>query len=278
MAKAEGEQHIPAELLDLYRAALNTPQADFTTKKRFPYRLPQMQEGGNRVSTAQKVQRERFKIAIANFADVGAAQRQRWYDNSPPWGSFLWYYNYFIMSSLAGNANPEQGGAGVVKSIQFVKETVEVGGAKTFLINAVDPAKTVVMMFGNSYISDKIQHHEGATAHNTVVQVNMSPNIDPDIAEIKLRGAGGFMTLGPDGGDGWWNDWVVTEVTAAYVKIKLTLSYGHGLYGWSIDVIEHKAQTVYPVIDSVAAEAVVISWANTPSVAAAVSLIVIEYI
>lgn len=278
MAKFEGDQEIPPALLDLYKATLNPTPTGKIVKTRYPFHMPKMQEDGPGVSAAQVAQRDRFKLALANFANRSGAERQKWYDNAPEWGSHLWYYNYYIMSDLAGNADWKDGGFGVIKSIQFVKDTVGVGGGKSFTIDTVDPDKTVVMIFGNSYISDKVHHYDGIDNYNTEIQVNLSPNINIDIAEIRLRGMGGHMTMGESGGDGYWGEWVVTDVTAAYIKIRLQMVYGNPPYGWSMDIIEHKSQTIYPVIDSIAAEAVVIGWSVPPSVAADITLIVIEYI
>lgn len=278
MAKFEGEQSIPSELLDFYRGTLNPHPTGGLVKSRYPYRLPPMQEGGRGVSAKQNAQRERFKIIKGKFAELSPTERERWYDNMPPWASFLWYYNYFIMSGLTGNANPDQGGFGVIKSIQFVKENVGVGGGKSFTINEVDPAKTVVMMFGNSYISDKVQRGFSTITDGGTNNHGLSPNVDPLISEVKINGQGGYSEVSEGSGEGNWCAPYVSALIAAQLTVKmisqpLTINVG---YSW--EIIEHKAQTVYPVIDSIAAEAVVIGWAVTPSVAADITLIVIEYI
>lgn len=278
MAEFEGEQDIPSELLDLYRGTLNPHPTGGVVKSRYPYRMPPMQEGGRGVSAKQNAQRARFKIIKEKFATLSPTERARWYDNMPPWASFLWYYNYFIMSGLAGNANPEQGGAGVIKSIQFVKETVLVGGAKTFTINEVDPAKTVVMMFGNSYISDKIQRGQTSVAQDSTVNIVLSPTVDIAISEVILRGSIGRMDIGEGSGTGRWSEPYVVSLAAALLVVGLQANPLAANCEFSWQIVEHKAQTVFPVIDSIAAEAVVISWANTPTVAADVTLIVIEYI
>lgn len=46
MAKFEGTQNIPSELLDLYRNSLNPHPTGNIVKKRYPHRMPKMQEGG----------------------------------------------------------------------------------------------------------------------------------------------------------------------------------------------------------------------------------------
>lgn len=153
MAKLEGDQTIPSALLDLYRGTLTEKQPDGTSRKRYPYRVPNMQKGGADVKPDQLTQRARFEKAIENFAGVSEADRERWYAARPPWSSYLWYYNYFIMSDLMGNANLQQGGIGVIKSIQFKTIAMPAhDGEGSIAITTVDIAKTVVMLYGNSII------------------------------------------------------------------------------------------------------------------------------
>ena len=68
---------------------------------------------------------------------------------------------------------------------------------------------------------------------------------------------------------------------SALTSSQLTVAapnYGPATYYFSWQIIEHKSQTIYPVIVSIAATTVNIDWAKEPSVAAEVSLLVIEYI
>lgn len=157
MAKVVPPQDIPSELLDGYRAALGEKRPDDGVRKRYPYRVPTIQSEVGHPSKKQREQRDRFKTAKANFADVDWPTRQRWYNAAPPWGSFLWYYNYFIMSSLMGNAAPPQGGVGVIKSIQYVTGTLLAGNPAdvNIVIATVDPTKTVAMLFGAGYEWDE---------------------------------------------------------------------------------------------------------------------------
>lgn len=153
MAKVTTPQEIPAELLDGYRATLGEVRPDDGVRKRYPYRVPTMQTLVGHPSPKQKAQRARFLTARDNFAQVDWPTRQRWYAAAPEWSSFLWYYNYFIMSSLLGNADIPGGGAGVIKSIQFKTIAMPAGtGEGQVAITAVDIAKTVVMLYGNSVI------------------------------------------------------------------------------------------------------------------------------
>lgn len=155
MAKTGGTQNVPSELLDLYRGTLGEQDPKKNIGKRFPYRLPHMQTVGGHPSKAQAKQRARFNESRVSFADVSPEQRTRWYANEPEYGSYLWYYNYFIMSSLLGNANINQGGSGVIKSIQHVLITIPAGtGEGSVALDAIDITKAVVMLNGGSLAID----------------------------------------------------------------------------------------------------------------------------
>lgn len=278
MAKTEGDQSIPSALLDAYRATLGEQRPDKTVEKRYPYRLPHMQAGGADVKPAQAANRTRFLLAISHFASVSWAERQRWYAARPPWSSYLWYYNYFIMSDLMGNANLTEGGAGVIKSIQVKKESVPTTGTKSFTITSVDPNKTVVMVYGNSYISDKIQRGNNTVNNNSTVNCALSPNVELAIAEVKLQGFVGHEEMAGGDGEGDWAAPYVSALTVSQLTVGLQDVAAGVTCKFSYEVIEHKAQTIYPVLVSIAATAVVIDWSKVPSVAADVSIIVIEYI
>jgi len=157
MATREGTQDIPSNLLDLYRANLNSSHPEAVVKKRYPFQMRRMREGGTGVRPAQKTQRARFKTAKEKFRTVDTATRARWYAAEPPYSSFLWYYNYFIMSSLNGNANIDGGGAGVIKSIQSVPMTIGAGTAEgTATITTIDSSKAVVMLYGASVAEGQV--------------------------------------------------------------------------------------------------------------------------
>lgn len=149
MAKVD-TQNIPSALLDGYRAALGEERPDTGVRKRYPYRVPTMQTKVGHPSPKQKAERTRFLTAKGDFAGVDWPGRQRWYDAAPPTSSFLWYYNFFIMSSLVGNADTHAGGFGVIKSIQYVTAILPAGASQdvNVAIAEVDPTKTVVMLFG----------------------------------------------------------------------------------------------------------------------------------
>lgn len=155
---------MPSALLDGYRKVMGNkapvvPAGDIVIGKRYPYRVPSMQSVGGHPSAAQLTQRARFKSSLARFADVTEATRERWYAAMPPYSSFLWYYNYFIMSDLTGNADGQHGGFGVIKSIQFKTIAMPEGtGEGSVAITAVDPAKSVVMIFGASLIGYELEY------------------------------------------------------------------------------------------------------------------------
>jgi hypothetical protein len=117
---------------------------------RYPWRVPKMQEGGFKVSSDQKTQRTRWKTIRNKFKSVDQATRQRWYDARPTWHSLLWYYNYFMMSGLTGNAEIGGQGAGVIKDINHYTFTLPNGTVSpvTVTVDPVDPTKAVVFFFG----------------------------------------------------------------------------------------------------------------------------------
>ena len=177
MAKIKTPQEIPSELLDGYRAALGEVRPDDGVRKRYPFRVPTIQTLTGHPSIKQIAQRARFINAKDSFADVPWETRQRWYAAMPPWGSFLWYYNYFIMSDLAGNANIDQGGAGVIKSIQFKQMSIGAGSSEgQVAITAVDPAKSVVMLYGASIVYFETEY--------TISGVSIYPYVSSIAAEL----------------------------------------------------------------------------------------------
>jgi len=156
VAIQEGTQSIPAPLLDAYRATLGEATPGDVVRKRYPFRMPTRRNGHGNVTAKQAARRESFKTAIRNFSGVTPAERARWYAAMPAWSSFLWYYNYFIMSSLNGNADGNAGGFGLIKSIKHYPFTMLAGAPANIgvVIDEVDATKTVVMIFGSGYNAD----------------------------------------------------------------------------------------------------------------------------
>jgi len=151
MAKWEGTQSIPAEWLDLWRGNLTDKSPLNITRKRYPFRRRLWRKGGYKVTNAQKKQRERFEAAIQKFKSVDSTGRARWYDARPPWASLLWYYDYFILSALMGNANVNEGGAGVIKLIQHIRTSIPTPGTTLSIPTAIDYKKAVIMAWGGAH-------------------------------------------------------------------------------------------------------------------------------
>jgi len=151
MANFFGTQSIPSALRKAYTASIGQITADALARKRVPFRNRKMQDGRPGVTDEQKAQRARFKNIIGKFNDVEMTERSRWYDAEPVYSSFLWYYNYFILSGLTGNANGQQGGFGVIKLIQHISTSLGTAGATVSIPTAIDPLKSVVMAWGAAH-------------------------------------------------------------------------------------------------------------------------------
>lgn len=274
MAKLEEPQDIPSELLDGYRGALNAHPTGSIVKKRYPYRMPPMQEGGKGVYPKQRSQRARFKTAIQNFKGLSQADRARWYAAEPPWSSFLWYYNYFIMSSLAGNANIDSGGAGVIKSIQVMKASCPVTGGHAFTLGTeVDATKTVAMLFGSSRKVPRVLRGSGsiATGGSTL---SIGATVDPNKCTVILSGAGVTLYYTDQGSTipPYVSNLTTTQISIAWPRAP----EGAVNIGW--EITEHVEGEVQPLLVSITNTIVTVDWAEEPASAADVSILVIEYI
>ena len=170
MAKTDGTQDIPSALLDKYRATLGSENPKKVVGKRYPYRVPTMQDGRGNVTTKQATQRARFKTVRDQFNALSPAERARWYDAMPPYSSLLWYYNYFMLSGLMDVLGADGRGASVIKSIQ--NRTIEVPIAGTTITHAavIDATKAVAMLWGNSYHMTSVFDLEGFW-HYPIIQI-----------------------------------------------------------------------------------------------------------
>lgn len=151
MAKTDGTQNIPSELLDTYRATLGEEKPGDVVGKRYPYRVPRMQNGHGNVTATQRIQRDKFKYVIDKFKGLSAAERARWYAAMPPWSSLLWYYNFFMLSGLIDVLGANAKGASVIKSIQNISDSIPTGGKTVTIPNAVDTSKVVIMIWGSAH-------------------------------------------------------------------------------------------------------------------------------
>ncbi len=153
MATVTGTQTIPSEDLDNYRGLLTEKTPNGIIRRRYPYRLPKLQNIGGNPSDAQLEQRSRFRTAIDKFAELDSAGKSRWYAAEPVWGSFLWYYDYFILSALMSVTGLPGGAIAVIKGIHYYAFTIQTGNPADITINitAVDPNKAVCMLFGAGF-------------------------------------------------------------------------------------------------------------------------------
>jgi hypothetical protein len=164
MAKVEGDQTIPAEWQDYYDAELGPKNSLAVVGKRYPFKRPDFQEGGKRVTPAQVAQRTRFKNALALFQTIPQESRSRWYDSAPQWNSYLWYYNWFMLSALMGVLGAVAGGAAVIKNIINLNFSVPITGIDYSFSPAVDPSKVVVLMHGCAVYTTVREEMEYAVA------------------------------------------------------------------------------------------------------------------
>lgn len=151
MAKTDGTQDIPSALLDKYRATLGEEHADNTVEKRYPYRVPSMQTRRGTPSAAQTAQRTKFLAGKTKFDALSAADRQRWYARMPPWSSYLWYYNWFMLNAVPNLWQAVPGGDAVLNNIQVVETNLATGGGVVNIPVTVCATKCVVMLQGASW-------------------------------------------------------------------------------------------------------------------------------
>lgn len=150
MARIDGTQNIPSELKELYDGALAPLMPNATIRKRYPWKLPKMQDGGFKVGADQKEQRQRWLSMRDKFNDTTPEEKEAWYAARPQWHSLMWYFNYFIMSGLNGVVEVGGSGGGVIRDIHHYEYTLPSGTAPevTLNIDTCDPLKTVPFFFG----------------------------------------------------------------------------------------------------------------------------------
>lgn len=272
-------QSIPSEDRIIYKRALqiSTLHKDVTyVRTRFPWRMPQMQEGGPGVRPAQKVQRDRFKYAKNKYALLNATDRARWVAANPEYHSYLFGYNFFMLEGLMGGGPVEF--PQMIKSIQVVKKSMAAAGNTTFTISTVDPLKCVVLIAGNSQKYANVQRGSSTITDGGSNNHALSPNVNPAVCEVIVDGQGGKLEIAGESGEGDWaapyaSALIAAQLTVAMIATNITIVAG---YSWQ--VIEHVEATVYPVLVSIAAELVTMAWAIQPSLAADVSITVVEYL
>jgi hypothetical protein len=104
-----GPQEIPSALLNGYKKSLTEEMPSTAIRKRYPWRLPPMQNNNKGVSQLQRTNREIFKKCVRCFnrqpaeggaepPDVGPRNRAWWYEAAEESG--LWYYDYFLQQTI----------------------------------------------------------------------------------------------------------------------------------------------------------------------------------
>lgn len=272
-------QSIPSEDRIWYKRNFQiatTRKGSQYVRTRYPWRVPKMQAGGPGVSPAQEVNRDKFMLVIQRYALLDATAKARWAAANPEYNSYLFGYNFFMLEGFLGGGPTDF--PQMIKSIQVVKEEVPASGTKSFAIAAVDPGKCVVLIQGSSVKWPAVQRFYGTAADNSEVTENLSPNIDVAVTEVKAFGSAGYQDIADGTGQGNWSEWTVSSLSASQVKIKLADIASAGTFPYYIEVTEHKEAIIYPVLVSIAAEAVVIDWATVPSTPADVSITVVEYL
>ena len=150
MATIEGTQNIPSALKTFYDGTLTPLMPNAVIRSRYPWRIPRMQTNGSGVSLKQKEQRTRWITVLSKFKLLPLAVRQRWYAAAPQYHSLLFYFNYFMLSGLMGNAVIGETGGGVIKSIQHLTFSLPSGtpAPVTVSCSAIDPTKSICFFFG----------------------------------------------------------------------------------------------------------------------------------
>jgi len=109
MAKTEGVQSIPADLLELYKAALTPVTPGLVVRGRYPWSIPPFRNTGKNPTPAQLEHRAIFQDCVKCFNVqpysggypwnlLGPKNRSLWFSMAS--GSGLWYYDYFIQQSI----------------------------------------------------------------------------------------------------------------------------------------------------------------------------------
>lgn len=273
--KIEGPQEIPSELLNAYKATLTEKGDNTFCKKRSPFKLEQMSNKGAHVRDAQLTQRERFVSGVNEFAQQSPTSRARWYSRMPEWNSFLWYYNYFMLEALGAVIGADGKVEAVIKSIQIVKESIPTTGGKSFAINAVDATRTIVLPYGNSFISNFAQAGNDVVLENDTKAIVLGTEVDATLCDVLINGQLGFIDVS---GEGETVTPYLVSLTNTTLTVGLQATSFIASVPFSWQVIERKAQTIFPIPLTIATNAVTVDWSKEPSVAADVSIIVVEYI
>lgn len=150
------DQNIPSELKDAYGLVLQ-PETDQKAgqppkyvKARDPFQLPKMRGlAGPHIGKDQTKQRQKFRDGVDRWHELTYNDHKRWAQHTPEWKSVLHYWNYFILEYILGGDLPWT--AYMLHNIQHVTGSCPTSGGLILNISTVDPAKSVVMLWGASY-------------------------------------------------------------------------------------------------------------------------------
>lgn len=215
MAKIEGTQTVPSEILESYKGNLTPAMPDGTVRARFPFRIPAFQSDGKKVTAEQIAQRTRFLAARDKFSELGPTERQRWYEARPPWGSLLWYYNYFILSALNGVLGAINPGAVVIRSIQNQKLSIPSTGAWITFATTVIPEKVVIMIWGGAHNKDTL------TWQATAIAIYEGGSADTNWPEYAAWAWPIFPVWDSLNSSSLWIGWAETPAAAANVAVQI---------------------------------------------------------
>ncbi len=235
-----------------------------------------MQAGRPDETPTQRIQRDRFRYVVQKYSLLSNTDRVRWVDANPEYHSFLYGYNFFMLEGLMGAGPTEY--PQMIKSIQVVKVSMAIGGNTNFAINTVDPLKCVVLIAGNSQKYANVQRGSSTIADGGSNNHALSPNVNPDICEVLINGQAGALEISGGDGQGDWAAPYASALAVAQLTVAMVATGSTFTSGYSWQVIEHVEATVYPVLVSIAAELVVMAWAIPPSIAADITITVVEYL
>ena len=154
MAKIEGTQSIPASDLFAYKGNLTEAMPNNVVRKRYPFRIPTLQNGGWKVSEAQATNRAKFSTIASNFANVINLDRSRWFSNPGQSPAPDWYFNFFIMSGFLDVLGHFEYGCAMIKQIQNYFFELPTGGTLINLTSAVNPLRCFVTILGEGHFAD----------------------------------------------------------------------------------------------------------------------------
>jgi hypothetical protein len=274
MAKVD-TQSIPSEKRIIYKRAAQiatTLRGQDYVRSRFPWRLPQMQEGGAGVKPAQQTNRDRFKYAKNKYALLSAAGKARWAAANPEYNSYLFGYNFFMLEGLMGGGPTQY--PQMIKSIQVHKASVPTSGGHTFTLSpSIDGTKGVVLIQGSARKVPKVIRGTG-TLQVAGSVFNLGDTIDPDKCTVRIQGQGSW-------GYGDPGAVVVSPYIVSLSSTQISIDWSREpdeAVDISWEVVEHVEGVVHPVLVSISNTEVAVDWAEEPDTAADVSITAVEYL